>query len=111
MKKIALVVSFIMLVTMSAGTVLAAQKHVAKLETLQAQVVSMDAKGGKIVVTTNNKQQTLKASAKVMKGLVAGDQVRIEESRGTVKSIKKLAVAKQAVETPKKTEAATPAAN
>ena len=50
-----------MLVTMTAGIVLAAEKQAAKLERIEGQVVSIDAKSGQIVITANNQKETLKA--------------------------------------------------
>jgi hypothetical protein len=91
MKKFALVLSVFMLFAMSAGTVLATGKHVSKMETLEGKIVSVDAKAGKIVVmTTGNKEETLKASAKLTKGVVVGEKVTIEKSGTTVKSLKKM---------------------
>jgi hypothetical protein len=81
MKKLTLVLSVLMMVTMSAGVVLATEKQVVKMENLGGKVMSMDAKAGTIMVMTkDNKEETLKASHKKMKGCAVGEEVIIEKS-------------------------------
>jgi len=89
MKKLALVLSVFMLVAMSTGIVLAAEKQAAKLDKIEAQVVSIDAKVGQIVITANNQKETLKADPKLIEGIAVGEKVIIEKVGNMLKSIKK----------------------
>ncbi|MBU0993926.1 MAG: hypothetical protein KJ737_15635 [Proteobacteria bacterium] len=96
MKKLSLVLSVFMLVAMSAGLVMAAEKHAAKhvatLESLEGQVVSIDTHAGKIVIMANNKEETLEADANLIKDIVVGEKVSIEKTGNILKSIKKFEI-------------------
>lgn len=92
MKKVSLILSALVLFVMMSGTVFAGEKKVVKLESLEATVVSVDAKTGKLEITTeNNVKETLKAHAALLKGITAGEKVMIQKSGKVLKSIKKVA--------------------
>jgi|WetSurMetagenome_2_1015567.scaffolds.fasta_scaffold72831_2 hypothetical protein len=100
MKKIAMIVSVLILFAFTAGMTFAADapkdapkaapKAVA-LETIQGKVAKVDAAAGKIVVTVKDKEQTLTAEKKVLESVKAGDMVSIEKAGDAVKTIKVLA--------------------
>ena len=94
MKKMSLVLSALVLFVMVSGPVFAAHKKVVKLESLEATVVSVDAKAGKLEITTaNNAKETLKASAALLNGVTAGEKVKLQKSGTVLKSIMKVASA------------------
>jgi hypothetical protein len=97
MKKLAILMSVVMVVAFTAGVSLAAQK-VAKVQMLTGEVVKVDAKKGNIVIKVNNKNQTLKAEPKMLAGITPGEKVTVEKSGKMLKSIKP-------AETPTKLEA------
>jgi uncharacterized protein (DUF2141 family) len=97
MKKLAILMSVVMLVALTAGVSLAAKKA-AKVETLTGEVVKIDAQKGDLVIKVNNKNQTLKAEPKMLAGITVGEKVTIEKTGRMLKSIK-------AAEVPAKTEA------
>jgi hypothetical protein len=89
MKKMAIIMSVLMLIAFTAGITLAAQaRKAAKVETIQGNVVKVDAAAGQIVVSVQNKEQTLKAKKQLLGSVKAGDMVSIEKTGNTVKSIK-----------------------
>ncbi len=89
MKKIAIIMSVLMLIAFTAGITLAAQgSKAAKVEIIQCNVVKVDASAGQIVVSVQNKEQTLKAGKELLGSVKAGDTVSIEKTGDTVKSIK-----------------------
>jgi len=102
MKKIAILMSVLMLIALTAGITMAKEKKAAKLEAMSGEVVKVDAKAKSIVIKVDGKDVTLKADAKLLEGIAVGDKVNIEESGKVLKSIKK-------VEAPK-APAAAPAA-
>jgi hypothetical protein len=106
MKKIAILMSVIMLVTMTTGAALAKSKKAAKVKTLTGEVVKVDAQAGTIVIKANNKDQTLKAEPKLLEGIAAGEKVKVEMTGNMIKSIKKVEAPAKKSETPaKKSEA------
>lgn len=90
MKKLSLVMAVVFLFVMSTGSVFASQKHVEKLDTLKAEVVSLDAKTGKIEIMTDSKmKETLKASSLLLKDVTVGEKVILSKAGHVLKSIKK----------------------
>jgi len=87
MKKLAILMSVVMLVAFTAGVSLAAKKA-AKLEMLTGEVVKVDVKKGNLVIKINGKDQTLKAEPQMLAGITVGEKVTIEKSGKTLKSIK-----------------------
>jgi hypothetical protein len=87
MKKLAILMSVVMLVAFTAGVSLAAKKA-AKVEILTGEVVKFDAKKGNLVIKINGKDQTLKAEPQMLAGITLGEKVTIEKSGKTLKSIK-----------------------
>jgi uncharacterized protein (DUF2141 family) len=87
MKKLAILMTVVMLVALTAGVSLAAKKA-AKVETLTGEVVKIDAKKGDVVIKVNNKDLTLKAEPNMLAGITVGEKVTIEKSGRTLKSIK-----------------------
>ncbi|MBL7179483.1 MAG: hypothetical protein ABIK98_14205 [Pseudomonadota bacterium] len=93
MKKLAILMSVLMLITLTAGISMAKEKKApapAKLESLSGEVVKVDAAKGEIVIKADGKDQTLKAEPKLLEGIAAGQKVSIEKSETTLKSIKKV---------------------
>jgi hypothetical protein len=97
MKKLAILMSIVMLVAFTAGVSPAAQK-VAKVQMMTGDVVKVDATKGSIIIKVNNKNQTLKAEPKMLAGISVGEKVTVEKSGKMLKSIKP-------VETPAKMDA------
>jgi hypothetical protein len=97
MKKMAILMSVLMVVAFTAGVSLAAEKP-AKVEKLSGEVVKVDAQKGDIVIKVKNKNHTLKAEPNMLAGITAGEKVTFEKSGKMLKSIKP-------VETPAKMEA------
>jgi hypothetical protein len=90
MKKMAIIMSVLMLIAFTAGITLAAgaRTKAAKVETIQCNVVKVDAAAGQIVVSVQNKEQTLKAGKELLGSVKAGDKVIIVKTGDTVTSIK-----------------------
>jgi len=99
MKKLAILLSVVMMVTFTSGVCLAkkakATKKAAKVEMLTGEVVNVDAAAGTIVIKAKDKDKTLKAEPKLLEGIAAGEKVKVEVTGDMLKSIKK-------VETPAK---------
>jgi len=87
MRKTILTVVAVMFVL--AGLSFAAEKA-AKVEKLTGDVVKVDAKAGSITIKAGEKEHALKAEAKILEGINAGDKVEVEVANGKVKSIKKV---------------------
>jgi len=79
MKKLAILMSVVMVVAFTAGVSLAgtAAKNASKVQMQTGEVVKV-----------NNKNETLKAEPKMLNGITAGEKVTIEKGGDTVKSIK-----------------------
>ena len=105
MKKLAILMSILMVVAFTTGVSLAAQKA-AKVKMMTGEVVKVDAEKGNLVIKIKNKNHTLKAEPKMLAGITPGEKVTIEESGKKVMSIKP-ADASTKLEAPAKTE--TPA--
>jgi hypothetical protein len=90
MKKIAILMSVLMLVTLTTGAALAKEKKVTKVKSLTGEVVKVDAQAGTIVIKAKNKERTLKAEPKLLEGISAGEKVNIEMTGNMLKSIKKV---------------------
>lgn len=91
MKKLAILLSVVMMVTLTSGVCLAKKaKKAAKVEMLSGEVVNVDAKAGTIVIKAKNKDKTLKAEPKLLEGIAAGEKVKIEIAGNMLKSIKKV---------------------
>jgi hypothetical protein len=106
MKKIAILMSVLMLVTLTSGMALAKGKKAAKMKSLTCEVVKVDDQAGTIVIKAKNKERTLKAEPKLLEGIAAGEKVKIEMTGDTLKSIKKVEAPAKKVEAPaKKVEA------
>jgi len=93
MKKIAILLSVIMLIVLTAGFAMAAEQKAAKVATLSGEVTKIDAAAGMVIVKVGAKDMALKAEAKLLEGIAVGDKVTIEETGGVLKSIKKAAAA------------------
>jgi hypothetical protein len=87
MKKLAILMSLMMVVAFTASISLAAQKA-AKVKTMTGEVVKVDADKGDFVLKVKNKNHTLKAEPKMLSGITPGEKVTVEESGKMVKSIK-----------------------
>ena len=94
MKKIALILSIIVLTVMTT-TITAArgQKEVTthkvkKVEVFTGKVVSADAASGKIIIMHNGWEDTLQAQPKMLEGVMAGKYYKIERTGDAVTSIK-----------------------
>lgn len=94
MKKLAILMSVVMLLTLTAGACLAKEKKAAqpavKVEAVNGEVVNVNAQAGTIVIKANDKEQTLKAEPKLLEGIAAGQKVNIEKTGDMLKSIKKV---------------------
>ena len=90
MKKLAILMSVVMVVAFTAGVSLAgtAAKNASKVQMQTGEVVKVDAKRGFIEIKVNNKNETLKAEPKMLNAINAGDKVTIEKGGDTLKSIK-----------------------
>ncbi len=89
MKKMAIIMSVLMLIAFKAGITLPqGAPKAAKVETIQCNVVKVDAAAGQIVVSVQNKEQTLKAGKELLGSVKAGDKVIIVKTGDTVTSIK-----------------------
>ena len=110
MKKIAILMSVVMLIVLTAGFAMAAEKKAPKLATLSGEVTQVDAAAGTISVMVKGKEMALKAEAKQLEGIAVGDKVTIKEAGGMLKSIKKAkAPAAKAAKAPAKAPATAPA--
>jgi len=103
MKKLAILMSAVVLVAFTTGVTLAAHK-VAKVQMLTGEVVKVDSAKGNLVIKVGNKNQTLKAEPKMLAGITPGEKVPIEKSGKTLKSIKP-AETETKLQAPAKTEA------
>jgi hypothetical protein len=90
MKKIAILMSILMLVTLTSGMALAKEKKAAKMKIMTGEVVKVDAQTGMIVIKDKKKEHTLKAEPKLLEGIAAGEKVKIELTGNMLKSIKKV---------------------
>ena len=100
MKKLALILSIIVLAVMTTGIAFAKDKKAEKMEVLTGEVVSVDVDNGTIIIMSNDKQNTLQAQPKMLEGVMAGQYVTIEKTGDAVKSIK----AEQKTEQPEQAE-------
>jgi Cu/Ag efflux protein CusF len=71
------------------ATLFAAEKAKA-VQKLTGEVVKVDAKAGSITIKADGKEHALKAEAKLLEGVNAGDKVEVEVAGSKVKSIKKV---------------------
>lgn len=97
MKKLAILMTALMVITLTMGVATAEQKKAAapatasaEVEMMSGEVVHVDAAAGTIVIKGNDKDHTLKAEPNLLKGCIAGDKVDAEVSGDTLKSIKKV---------------------
>jgi formylmethanofuran dehydrogenase subunit D len=90
MKKIAILMSVLMLVTLTSGMALAKGKKATKMKILTGEVVKVDAQAGTIVIKAKKKERTLKAEPKLIEGIAAGEKVTVEMTGDTLNSIKKV---------------------
>ena len=102
MKKLAVLLSVLMLVAFTSGVSLAKSKaKAAKVHTETGEIVSVDAQTGTAVLKVKGKDQTLKAEPKMLEGLQAGEKVTIQKSGNMIKSIKPVTAPATMKETPK----------
>jgi LEA14-like dessication related protein len=87
MKKLAILMSVVMLVAFTTSVSLAAQKA-AKVKMITGEVVKVDTDKGDLVLKVKNKNHTYKAEPKMLTGITPGEKVTVEESGKMVKSIK-----------------------
>jgi len=90
MKKLAMLLSVMMLVAFTSGISVAKTKA-AKVRTATGVVVQVNDQAGTVVIKIHNKDQTLKAEPKMLEGLAAGAKVTIQSSGDMLKSIKPVA--------------------
>ena len=88
MKKLALIMSVVMLVALTAGIVFSAEEKGAQIEMLTGTVQEVNADEGTIVILANDEEQTLKAEPKMLEGIDVGQKVNIEKSGEVIKSIR-----------------------
>ena len=88
MKKLALIMSVVMLMALTAGIVFSAEEKVAQIEMLTGTVQEVNADEGTIVILANDEEQTLKAEPKMLEGIDVGQKVNIEKSGEVIKSIR-----------------------
>ena len=88
MKKLALIMSVVMLMTLTTGIVFSAEEKATQVEMLTGTVQDIDAEGGMIVILANDEEQTLKAEPKMLEGIDVGQKVNIEKSGDVIKSIR-----------------------
>jgi len=98
MKKLAILMSVMMLIGLTTTLASAKTQKTVKMTTLSGEVVKVDAEAGSITVSANNKDHALKASPKILEGITVGEKVSIEMTGNTVKSIKKVEAALPAAE-------------
>jgi hypothetical protein len=96
MKKIAMIMSALMLFAFTAGITLAAEASKAApkattMETIQGKVTKIDAAAGKITVMVKDKEQTLTVEKKLLESVKVGDMASIEKAGDAVKTIKVMA--------------------
>jgi hypothetical protein len=99
MKKLAILMSALILMALTAGIGSATEKKdvnapttaaSAKLEMMSGEVMNIDAAAGTIVIKAHNKDRTLTAEPKLLEGFEAGEMVQIETTGNMLKSIKKV---------------------
>ena len=88
MKKLALILSIIMLAALTANITFAGEQKTEKIEIMAGEVISVDAINGKVVIMSDDKENTLQAQPKMLEGLMAGQYVTIEKTGDVVKTIK-----------------------
>ncbi len=99
MKRLAILMSALILMALTAGIGLAAEKQQvnaptttasAKIEMMSGEVMNIDAAAGTIVIKAHDKDRTLTAEPKLLEGFEAGEMVQIETTGNMLKSIKKV---------------------
>jgi hypothetical protein len=95
MKKLAILMSLVMVVAFTASISLAAQKA-GKVKMMTGEVVKVDADKGDLVIKVKNKNHSFKAEPKMLTGITPGEKVTVEESGKMVKSIKPAAAKTEA---------------
>ena len=88
MKKLALIMSVVMLMALTAGIVFSAEEKATQIEMLSGTVQEVNADEGMIVILANDEEQTLKAEPKMLEGIDVGQKVNIEKSGDVIKSIR-----------------------
>ncbi len=78
------------MVMVAGVTTLFAAEKAQKVEKITGEVVKVDAKAGSITIKADGKEHALKAEAKLLEGVNAGDKVEVEVVGKTVKSLKKV---------------------
>jgi hypothetical protein len=90
MKKIAILMSVMMLLVLTTGAAMAAEKKVAKVVTMTGDVVKVDATAGTITIKAENKEHSFTAEPKLLEGITVGEKVTFEKSGTMLKSIQKV---------------------
>lgn len=88
MKKAIFMTLAVVLFTCVAAVFAAEKAHA--VQKLSGEVVKVDAKAGSITIKADGKEHALKAEAKLLEGVNAGDKVEVEAAQGKVKSLKKV---------------------
>lgn len=68
----------------------ATDEKAARMESITGEALSVDPEGGKIVIISDEKENTLKARPKMLEGIAAGESVKIEKADDEVKTIKQI---------------------
>jgi hypothetical protein len=89
MKKLAILMSVLMLIGLTAGLCPAEEKALT-LEMLSGKVVNIDNESGTIVILAADQAYTLTAEPKLLEGIAPGERVDIEIAGDVLKSIKKV---------------------
>lgn len=89
MKKLAILMSALMLIALASGLGPAEEKALI-LEMLSGKVVSIDNRAGTIVILADNQAYTLTAEPKLLERIAPGEMVDIEIAGDVLKSIKKI---------------------
>ena len=101
MKKLAILMSVLMLMTLTVAMASAAEKKEAvnepataavpaNIEMMSGEVVNVDVAAGTIVINSHDQDRTLKAEPNLLEGFYGGETVDVEVSGDMLKSIKKV---------------------
>jgi hypothetical protein len=90
MKKVAVLMMVVLMMTMAVGTVMAKEKMAPKMHALTGDVAKVDAAAGKITITVAGKAHHLKGEPKLLEGVAVGEKVMVEVVGNNLKSIKKI---------------------
>ena len=90
MKKIALLISLLMLAVLMSGSAFAATKKAVQVQTLIGKILKIDTTAGTVTIKTRHKEFTVKGEPQLLSGITVGERVRFEKSGDMLKSIQEL---------------------